>query len=368
MSFYQVIQELNEQPLQDKFMQVTDGEVKQVLRKDRLSVQDYFVLLSPTAENHLEEMAQLAHKRTVQHFGKTMGLFLPLYLSDYCVNTCTYCSFSIDNVFPRRILTMEEIDREARAIKERGIQHIILLTGESRRHSSVQYLKDAMEVLKKHFSSVGIEIQPLHTNEYEELVESGIDGLTVYQEVYNEEIYQDTHVKGPKRDYKYRLDTPERGCQAGMRTVNIGALLGLDDWRRETFITGLHASYLQSRYLDTEIGVSFPRIRPNAGGYEPSVNVTDRNLVQALLAYRLFMPRSGVTLSTRENPSFRDALVPLGVTKMSASSSTEVGGYTEPNSQQSQFEISDERSVNAIRELLKEKGYDPILKDWQIVE
>ncbi|MBM7553799.1 2-iminoacetate synthase ThiH [Thalassobacillus pellis] len=367
MSFYHKYEKLKQIPFSAKFHEVTSMQVESALTKDMLTTADYFALLSPAAESYLEDMARLAHQKTVQHFGWTMQLFLPLYVSDYCVNTCKYCSFSVDNVFPRRRLTLSEVEKEAKAITEMGIEHVLLLSGESRIHSSISYLKEIMTVLSKYFSSVGIEIQPLDTTEYEELVESGIDGLTVYQEVYDEEVYRELHTKGPKRNYRYRLDTPERGCKAGMRSVNIGALLGLDDWRKESFIAGLHADYLQTKYLETEIGVSFPRMRPHAGSYQPKTDVTDKNLVQAMLALRLFIPRAGITLSTRESEFLRNQLIPLGVTKMSAASSTEVGGYSEPDNTQSQFEISDDRSVAAIRKLLYSKGYQPVMKDWQII-
>ncbi|RLQ93219.1 2-iminoacetate synthase ThiH [Falsibacillus albus] len=367
MSFYEEFEKIKAEPFTEIFSEVTPQDVEKVLMKGRISESDYLVLLSPAAEGFLEEMAQKAHQLTIKQFGKTMQLFLPLYLSDYCVNTCTYCSFSIDNVFPRKRLTMEEIEVEAKAIAEMGIEHIILLTGESRIHSSAEYLAESMSILKKYFSSVGIEVQPMDQAEYETLVQSGIDSLTVYQEVYNEAIYREIHTKGPKRDFRYRLDTPERGCRAGMRSVNIGALLGLDEWRKECFITGLHAEYLQKKYMETEIGVSFPRIRPNAGSFEPAFDVTDKNLVQAMLAMRIFLPRTGITISTRETEELRNQLIPLGVTKMSAASSTEVGGYTKPKETQSQFEISDERSVEEIRNLLRFKGYQPVMKDWQIL-
>ncbi|WP_188207227.1 2-iminoacetate synthase ThiH [Alkalibacillus aidingensis] len=367
MSFYDVLERVNQLSLEDMLKDVTNQDVERVLQKERINEEDYFALLSPAAENYLEEMAQRAHQLTVQHFGKTIQLFLPLYLSDYCVNTCKYCSFSVDNVFPRRILTMEEVEKEAKAIADMGIEHIILLSGESMFHSSVKYIKQCLEVLTRYFSSIGLEIQPLDTDQYKELVDSGIDSLTVYQEVYDEEIYRELHTKGPKRFFNYRLDTPERGCEAGMRSVNIAALLGLNDWRRESYITGLHAQYLQNKFLDVEVGVSFPRIRPSAGGFQPKVDVTDKNLVQAMLAFRIFQPRAGITVSTREAPEFRDQILSLGTTKMSAASSTVVGGYTEPDNTQSQFEISDERSVDEIKSLLLEQGYQPVVKDWQIM-
>ncbi|MBB5172293.1 2-iminoacetate synthase ThiH [Texcoconibacillus texcoconensis] len=367
MSFYDQYVKLRDISYDENFANVTDQDVERALQKEHLNERDYFALLSPAAEKYLEPMAQKAHQLTKQHFGKTMQLYLPLYLSDYCVNICKYCSFSLDNDFPRRRLTMDEVEREAQVISDMGIKHILLLSGESHTHSSIEYLKECLKVLKKHFSSIGLEIQPLDRDEYEELVAHGIDGLTVYQEVYNEEIYKDIHVKGPKKNYRYRLDTAERGCQAGMNAVNIGALLGLDDWRKESFITGMHASYLQNKYLEADVGVSFPRIRPHAGSYQPKVDVQDHNLVQAMLALRLFLPRAAVNVSTRESPTLRDHLIPLGVTKMSAASSTEVGGYSEPNETQSQFEISDERSVAEMKEVLKQKGYQPVVKDWQMV-
>lgn len=375
MSFYDVYMAIKEQPIQQRLESVTLQDVERVLGKSSLSADDYLILLSPAAETCLERMAQRAHQLTVQHFGRTVQLYQPLYLTDYCVNTCKYCSFSIDNEFPRRKLTMAEIEEEAKAITAKGIKQIILLTGESRIHSSVEYIKESVEVLRKYFASIAIEIQPMDQPEYEQLVAAGVDGLTVYQEVYNEDMYRDIHVKGPKRDYRYRLDTPERGCRAGMRAVNIGALLGLHDWRIESYVTGMHAAYLQRKYLETEVSVSFPRMRPHAGEFQPRVDVTDRHLVQAILALRLFLPRAGITISTRENAEFRDHLIPLGVTKMSAASSTVVGGYAKKLQEdaadnqpaQSQFEISDERSVAEIKALLRAKGYQPVVKDWQMV-
>lgn len=370
MSFYEIVAKVNEWPFETLVQGIGGREVEHVLTKERLNEADYLTLLSPAAEPYLEAMAQRAHRLTVQHFGRTVQLYQPLYVSDYCVNTCKYCSFSIDNEFPRRQLTIPEVEEEAKAMTAKGIKHVILLTGESRIHASVQYIKECVDILRRYFASIAIEIQPLDLPDYKELVAAGVDGLTVYQEVYNEEIYKDIHVKGPKRNYRFRLDTPERGCQAGMRTVNVGALLGLDDWRRESYITGLHAAYLQTNYIETDISVSFPRMRPHIGEFQPKVIVTDRNLVQAMLALRLFLPRAGITISTREEPQLRDHLIPLGVTKMSAASSTVVGGYaerTKTEQNQSQFEISDERSVEEIKALLKGKGYQAVMKDWQMV-
>jgi 2-iminoacetate synthase len=364
VSFYHVYQELKELDLEGFLDSVTNNDVKRVLHKEVLNKEDFLKLLSPAAGENLEVLAQKAHRVTVQHFGKTIQLFDPIYISDYCVNHCTYCSFSVTNQFKRQQLTMEGIEREAKKIAGTGIKHVLILTGESRRHSSMSYMKDTVAVLRKYFESISIEINPLETEEYKELKEVGVDGVTVYQEVYNEDIYQDFHVKGPKRNYRYRLDTPERGCLAGLRSVNIGALLGLDNWRKEVFFTGMHADYLQTKYIGTEIGVSLPRIRPNLGSFSPRSKVNDRSFVQSLMALRLFLPRSAITLSTRESPDLRDHLIPLGVTRMSAGASTEVGGYSLEVEGTNQFEISDKRSVKEICKALYEKDYQPVFKDW----
>lgn len=347
------------------FREITDQEILNALNKQNLRLRDYLALLSPQAENHLEAMAQRAHRVTVGHFGRTMLLYTPLYLANYCVNHCVYCGFQSRNNIPRKKLNLEEVAAEARSIARDGLKHILILTGESRRHSPVAYIKECVQVLKKYFTSISIEIYPLEQEEYAELAAAGVDGLTIYQEVYNPETYAKLHLAGPKRDYGYRLDAPERACRAGMRAVNIGALLGLHDWRREAFMTGVHADYLQRKYLDVEISISPPRMRPHPGGFPPRVVVTDKNLVQYVLAYRLFMPRSGITLSTRESGGFRNHLVRLGVTKMSAGSCTAVGGHSQEASV-GQFEISDGRDVAAMAAMLYDQGYQPVYKDWQI--
>jgi 2-iminoacetate synthase len=220
---------------------------------------------------------------------------------------------------------------------------------------------------KKYFTSISIEVYPLEKEEYGELVEAGVDGLTLYQEVYDEDVYHEVHLSGPKKNYLYRLDAPERACMAGIRSVNIGALLGLNQWKTEAFFTGLHADYLQSKYPETEISVSLPRLRPHAGSFQPKSIVSDRDLVQIMLALRLFLPRAGITVSTRERSQFRDNLIGLGVTKMSAGSSTEVGGHSDENKSTGQFSISDTRSVEEMREIIYQKGYQPVFKDWMMI-
>jgi 2-iminoacetate synthase len=321
-------------------------------------------LLSPAATGLLENMAQAAHKLTIEHFGRTILLYTPLYLSNYCVNQCVYCGFNQANDIPRRKLTLHEVELEAQAISITGLQHLLILTGESRQHSPVSYIADCVSILRKYFSSISIEVYPLSTEEYADLISAGVDGLTIYQEVYDQQIYQRLHPAGPKRNYSYRLTSPERAGDAGIRTINIGALLGLNDWRYEVFFTGIHAAYLQNKFPDIEVGVSFPRMRPQFGDFEPEYRVSDSDLVQSIAALRLFLPRIGITISTRENAFLRDNLLKLGVTKMSAGSSTAIGGHTDAIDSIGQFEISDRRTVKEMRETISKAGYKPILKDW----
>ncbi|WP_028399613.1 2-iminoacetate synthase ThiH [Ectobacillus panaciterrae] len=357
MNYYKKYYEKKNLSFEDYFSSLTHEDVKHVINKTTLNELDFLTLLSPAAEPFLEDMGQKAQQVTIQHFGKVMQLFAPLYISDHCVNQCLYCSYSINNDFPRKKLTLSEIEAEAKVIAETGIEHLLILTGESRLHASIDYLKESITILKKYFSSLSIELHPLKTEEYRELIQCGITGLTVYQEVYNEDIYKQIHVKGPKRNYSYRLDTPERGCKAGISKVNIGALLGMDDWRKEVFFTGIHAAYLKHKYAETEIGIGFPRMRPHLGDFQPKTNVTDKNLLQAMIAMRLFLPESDIILSTREQPELRDHLISMGVTKMSAASSTAVGGYVNKETSHSQFEISDERSVDKIKDMLHINDY-----------
>ncbi|GAB6098346.1 2-iminoacetate synthase ThiH [Halanaerocella petrolearia] len=364
MSYYNRYKEVKNIDFSSFFKQVEDRDVEEVLNKEKLGKRDFLTLLSPAASDYLEEMAQLAHQLTVQHFGKTMTLYAPIYIADYCVNQCAYCSFSISNDFKRNKLNLDQVAKEAQVLANKGIKNLLILTGESRKHAPISYLKEVITVLKDYFPSLALEIYPLEIEEYEELIATGIDALTIYQEVYDEEIYDQVHITGPKKNYKFRLNAPERGCQAGMRKVNIGALLGLNDWRKESFFTGLHAQYLQNKYLESKISLSVPRLQPHLGSYQPNSIVDDQSLVQIMLAYRLFLPRVGINVSTRESAQLRDDLLPLGVTKLSAESSTAVGGYTQQK-ETNQFDISDDRDVSQIKDMLAQKGYQPVFKDWQ---
>ena len=365
MSFYDCCTAVGGEDPVRRAASATGADVQRILSKPTLSDEDFLVLLSPAAEPYLEQMAQKAHHLTVAQFGRTMVLFTPLYLSNFCTNSCLYCGFNRDNQIARRQLTLEEVETEAKAIAATGLKHILILTGEAPAQASVAYIEGCCAVLRRHFSTIGMEIYALSQREYGRMIRAGVDSLTLYQETYNETLYARLHPRGPKRDYRFRLDAPENACRAGMRAVNIGALLGLDNWRRDAFFTGMHASYLQHRYPDTEIGVSLPRMRPHAGGYQPECAVEDRHIVQIMTALRLFMPRAGITISTRESARFRDRLLPLGVTRMSAGSCTAVGGRTDEKDNVGQFDISDERSVPEMAAMLRRAGWQPVYKDWQ---
>lgn len=364
MSFFDVYLRYKDVDIGECLEDISEEDILRIIGKDRISAMEYLALLSEAAGRHMEEMAVKARQLTLQHFGKTILLYTPLYLGNYCVNRCIYCGFNFGNHILRKKLSLDEVEQEAKVIADTGLKHILILTGESRKHTPVSYMRDCVEILKNYFSSISIEVYPLETEEYAELVAAGVDGVTLYQEVYNHEIYDEIHLAGPKKNYRYRLDAPERACRANMRTVNVGALLGLDDWRREAFFTGLHADYLQNKYPDTEVSISLPRMRPHTGEFQPICNVVDRNLVQIMLATRLFMPRAGIAVSTRERAEFRNNLIGLGVTKMSAGSSTEVGGHASKDKSEGQFDISDVRNVEEMSCVISSKGYQPVFKDW----
>lgn len=341
-------------------------DVERALAQDTLRPQDLAILLSPTALSYLEPMAKKAQALTIRHFGRTIGLFTPLYLANYCSNSCLYCSFHAGNEIVRCKLSVAQAIKEGEAIASTGLQHLLLLTGESRSQSGPAYMEQCVQALRPMFASLGLEVYPLATEEYERLYKVGIDSVTLFQETYDEITYALVHPAGPKRNFHYRLEAPERACSAGISSVNIGALLGLSDWRQDAFYSALHADYLQKNYPGVEVALSVPRLRPYAGSFNSSAApVTDAALVQIILAYRLFLPRAGLTLSTRESPQMRENLLPLGITRMSAGALTSVGGYSETsNVGSAQFEIADERSVPEVVQMIRAKGYLPAFCDW----
>lgn len=365
MSFYEKLQEYKDFDFDDFFSKVTDNDIENILCKDRLHELDFLKLLSPVAEKYLEPMAQKAKQLSLKNFGKTVVLYTPMYIANYCVNGCAYCGYNVRNKIRRKQLTMEEIEEEAKAIHASGMRNIIVLTGESKVKTPVSYIAEAIRLLKKYFSSICIEIYPLEVDEYKELVDAGADSLTIYQETYNEEKYSKVHLSGPKRNFKFRLNAPERVCKAGIHSIGTGALLGLYKWRSEAFFTGLHAAYIQEKFPSVEMSMSAPRIRPHAGSFNDIYEINDKNILQVILAYKLFLPRAGTNVTTREPREFRDSLIAIGVTKMSAGVSTEVGGHSLKDKGEGQFDTNDKRSVKEVYDRVKELGYNPVFKDFQ---
>lgn len=343
----------------------TEKDVQHALQNPKRSMQDFMALISPAAKPYLEEMARQSRDLTRKRFGNTMQMYAPMYLSNECQNICTYCGFSLTNKIPRKTLTDTEIIKEAEFLKAKGYDHILLVTGEANRTVGVEYLGNAIDLLRPYFSNISIEIQPLDQDEYELLISKGLYATLVYQETYHRETYKIHHPKGKKSNFDYRLETADRLGRAGIHKIGIGALFGLEDWRADSFFTALHLKYLQKTYWKTKYSISFPRLRPFSGGLEPKVEMTDADLLQLICAYRLLDEDVELSISTRESEIFRDHIVHLGITSMSAESKTNPGGYVVDRQSLEQFEISDERSTNYIAEMLLSKGIEPVWKDWE---
>lgn len=343
----------------------TARDVQRALAKEWLTIDDFGALLSPAALPFLEQMAQKAQLETRKHFGTSVCLFTPLYIANYCENHCVYCGFNCHNHIHRAKLTMEEIERELATIAATGLQEILLLTGESRTASGVEYIGEAVKLAAKYFRNVGIEIYPLNSDEYAYLRQCGADFVSVYQETYDPDRYEQFHLSGHKRVYPYRFYAQERALLGGMRGVAFGALLGLGDFRKDAFAAGLHAYYTQQKYPQAEISFSCPRMRPyiNNAANNPN-DVHETQLLQVMLAYRLFLPYAGITISTRERAGFRDNVVGMCATKISAGVSVGVGGHEEEQKGDEQFEISDPRSVPEVDAMLRQRGLQPVYIDY----
>jgi 2-iminoacetate synthase len=341
-------------------------EVEHALRAEAPDLRDFAALLSPAAESRLEELARGARDITLRRFGRTVQLYAPLYVSNECVETCTYCSFSRPNPIARRTLSLEEALAEARILSRRGFRHLLLVSGEHPRHVSTEYLERVIRGLAGEVPSLSVEVQPQATEVYSRWVAAGAEGLVVYQETYDRDAYAGAHLAGKKRDYDWRLDTPDRGALGGMKRLGIGALFGLADWRVEAVHLALHARYLMRRYWKTFVSVSFPRLRPAAFARPPLHPVGDRELVRVICALRLLLPDAGLVLSTRERPALRDAMLGIGITQMSAGSRTEPGGYSAPDAAEEQFEVEDARSPEEVSRAIRSRGFDPVWKDWEI--
>lgn len=343
----------------------TERDVEFALSSHKKSLEDFKALISPAAAPYLERMAQMSRALTQKRFGKTIQLYAPMYLSNECNNICTYCGFSFDNKLKRRTLTDEEILKEAHAIKALGFDHVLLVTGEANQSVHVSYFKNALRILRPLFSNISIEVQPLDTNEYAELIPYGLYSVLVYQETYNRDKYRTYHPKGKKSNFDYRLETPDRIGSIGMHKIGLGALLGLEDWRVDSFFTALHHHYLEKKYWQTKYSISFPRIRPAEGVEIHGNGINDRELVQLICAWRICNEELELSVSTRESENFRNNIIQLGATTMSAGSKTNPGGYAvEPESLE-QFHISDERSPEAFAKEIASRGYEPVWKDWE---
>lgn len=378
MTFERIFNKLDWVDVKQSIYSKTTADVERALnKKGKRDLEDFKALISPAASGYLEEMAQLSHRITQKRFGKTLQMYIPLYLSNECQNICTYCGFSFDNKIPRRTLNDGEILREVAVLKNLGYDHVLLVTGEANKTVGVSYLANAVRLLRPHFSNISIEVQPLEEEEYKLLVGMGVHSVLVYQETYNRNSYAAYHTKGKKSNFSFRIDTPERLGRAEAYKIGLGVLIGLEDWRTDSFFTAMHLDYMERTFWQTKYSVSFPRLRPHASptsplppllqerGNSPTSNLmTDKELTQLICAYRIFDEEVELSLSTRESPAFRDNIIKLGITSISAGSRTNPGGYSADTDSLEQFEIHDGRSPKQIASMIQVQGYEAVWKDW----
>ncbi|WP_282177221.1 2-iminoacetate synthase ThiH [Vibrio nereis] len=367
MSFVERFNELDWHDVSMSINAKTARDVERALSKTKRDLEDFKALISPAAEAYLEQMAQQSLALTRKRFGNTMSLYIPLYLSNLCANACTYCGFSMENRIKRRTLNEQEIDAEIRAIKQMKFDSVLLVTGEHETKVGMNYFRKVLPQIKQHFNYLAMEVQPLEEEDYAELKTLGLDAVMVYQETYHPSTYAEHHLRGNKMNFEFRLETPDRLARAGIDKIGIGALIGLEDWRTDCFYAAAHLDYLERTYWKTRYSISFPRLRPCAGALQPKSVMTDKQLVQLICAYRLFNPEVELSLSTRESPEFRDNVLPLGITSMSAASKTQPGGYANDDVELEQFEISDERSAESVEAMIRARGFDPVWRDWHSV-
>lgn len=364
MNFKEIFDSYSYSEIQSRIRSKTLKDTEHALQKNKLSLEDFIALISPAASPLLEKMALKSQQLTRQRFGKTIQLYAPLYLSNECNNICTYCGYSFDNKIKRKTLKDEEILQEAKAIKELGFDHVLLVTGEANATVHVPYFLHAIELIRPYFSNISIEVQPMEEEEYKLLHEAGVYSVLIYQETYHKENYKIYHPKGKKSNFDYRLDTPERVGRSGIHKIGLGVLLGLEDWRADSFFCALHLNYLQNTFWKSKYSISFPRIRPAEGVTDVKNPISDKELLQLICAYRLFNSDLEISVSTRETELFRNNVIRLGATSMSAGSKTNPGGYSVDKESLEQFEIDDSRSPAEFIEVIKQQGYEPVLKDW----
>jgi len=349
--------------LQSDIHAASTTDVERVLQKNHCTPQDFPVLISPAAADFIETMAARSRQITALRFGKIVRMYAPLYISNECVNACAYCGFNIHNTTPRITLSHDEVLAEAEVLHRQGFRHLLLVSGEHRTRVPVEFIAGIARALRNKFAALSIEVYPMETAEYLLLAESGITSIAVYQETYDRARYAQLH-QGPKADFNYRLATPERAARAGLREIGIGALLGLSDHRLDLALLTKHAAYLMKTYWKASISISFPRIRKAAGDFNPLETITDRQLAQAVFALRMVLPDADLVLSTRENQTFRNGMAGLGITRMSAGSKTNPGGYSKTDNALEQFTIDDQRSASEVAAMLAQKGLEPVWKDF----
>lgn len=366
MSFLELFNSIDPQQVRDQIYCSTTRDVERALSVKHRTLRDFAALISPAARSYLEPMACLSQRITQKRFGKTIGMYVPLYLSNVCQNICTYCGFSFNNKIRRKTLSSDEIMAEVKAIKALGFDHVLLVTGEANQKVGLPYFKSALEVIRPHFSTISMEVQPLETEEYAELAKSGVYAVLVYQETYDRVAYKEYHPKGKKASFDYRIATPDRLGRAGIHKIGLGALIGLNDWRMDSWFVAQHLEYLERVYWRTKYSISFPRLRPAEGLIEPKDIIADAELVQLICAYRIFNEDVELSLSTRESSVFRDHVLRLGVTSMSAGSKTEPGGYALKTGALEQFSIDDRRTPPEVAKAIIKAGYEPVWKDWDL--
>jgi len=370
-SFKNIYDQYNWDQTLASILSKTEANVLLALSKPKRDLEDFKALISPAAKPFIEQMAGMSYQITKKRFGNTIHMYAPMYLSNECQNICTYCGFSMTNKIPRRTLTDQEILKEVNFLKSKGYDHILLVTGEANKKVGVDYINNAIRLIQSKFANITIEVQPLDEKDYETLIDSGLYAVLVYQETYHKGEYKKHHPKGKKSNFNYRLETPDRLGRAGIHKIGLGALFGLEDWRADSFFTALHLFYLQKTYWKTKYSISFPRLRPHSGGLEPKVAMTDADLVQLICAFRLLDEDVELSMSTRESQVFREHIVNLGITSISAESKTNPGGYVVDPQSLEQFEISDERPTEEIVKMLKSKNLDVVWRDgahnWQPV-
>ncbi|UWX60144.1 2-iminoacetate synthase ThiH [Chryseobacterium oranimense] len=363
-SFKDVFERYHWDEIKAKLGKVTHSDVLASLQKKHKTLDDFLNLISPVAATELELMAKMTRQLTQKRFGKTIQLYAPMYLSNECQNICTYCGFSLDNNVRRKTLSDTELMIEASVLKSMGVSHVLLVSGEANKTVGISYFLNAVRLLRPHFANISIEVQPLSEEEYLQLHQEGVYSVLVYQETYHQEVYKEYHPKGKKSNFHFRLDTPDRIGRAGIHKIGLGVLLGLEDWRIDSFFNALHIDYLQKQYWKSKFSVSFPRLRPAEGIIEPNFIMEDKDLLQLICAYRIWNEDLEISISTRENEKFRDHIISLGATTMSAASKTNPGGYAVDVESLEQFETSDERSMEEVKNSIRKAGYDPVMKDW----